>query len=506
VAPHASALALQRARRWGSALGLLALTLLAWGGVPGGAFQFDDRASALVHAAPGVRIRPLLALTWAADQALHGERAAGWLAENLVLHCLTVLVVLALGRRLLSPLGAFLGAAAFAMQPAHAEVVAYVSGRSTGLMALFLLGGLWMWRPSGSPWRLAGAGALFAAAVATKEVALIFPALLFLWALALPPQGVRRFVSHGVEGPLWETPPRPAPPPPRVIGRFVPRAAAGPRLEVPEVPEVLGRLRLPGVSDVSWRLPRRRVVAFVGLAVVLGVAVAAVRRYRELAAWSLAERGPVQSLALSVAVLPEQLSLWLRPWALSVEHTVDPGRPLLPGLVVLGALLGAALACRRRLPGGTLSVAWVLTALLPTHSVIARADVLNEKSLYLAWVGPALFLGGGLAWVWSRLALRPVRRWAAAVVLGALAAFATVEIRERVTVWRSPQSLWADAVRKAPQSSRAWNNLASALRTDSLEDALRAARRSVELDPSNPVALANLANLEVLCPRGCIPE
>ena len=60
--------------------------------------------------------------------------------------------------------------------------------------------------------------------------------------------------------------------------------------------------------------------------------------------------------------------------------------------------------------------------------------------------------------------------------------------------------------RKAPQSSRAWNNLASALRTESLGEALQAARRSVALDPSNSVALANLANLEVLCPRGRIPE
>ena len=92
VAPHAPALPSPRVRRWASALGLLALTLLAWGAVPGGAFQFDDRASALVQAAPGVRIRPLLALTWAADRAIHGERAARWLAENLVLHCLTVLV------------------------------------------------------------------------------------------------------------------------------------------------------------------------------------------------------------------------------------------------------------------------------------------------------------------------------------------------------------------------------------------------------------------------------
>jgi len=121
-------------------------------------------------------------------------------------------------------------------------------------------------------------------------------------------------------------------------------------------------------------------------------------------------------------------------------------------------------------------------------------------------VGPALFLGGGLAWGWSRLAGQFPLRWVAGAAIGALVVLAIAEVRERVATWRTPQALWADAVRKAPQSSRAWNNLASALRTESLGEALQAARRSVALDPSNSVALANLANLEVLCPRGRIPE
>ena len=313
MAPHASAPA-ALAPAWRSAIALLALTGFAWAAVPGGSFQYDDRASALVQADPGLRIRPLLALSWEWDRTVHGERAAGWLLENLLLHGLTVLVVLALGRRLLSPLGAFLAAAAFALQPAHAEIVAYVSGRSTGLMALLLLAALWIWRP-GSRWRLVGAGVLFAAAVAVKEVALVFPLLLLLWA----------------------------------------RASEGPAF------------------------PLRRLAGFGMLAGVLALAVAAIPRYRALAAWSLAERGPLQSLAVNVAVLPEQLSLWFRPWASASSTPLPPadrcsrapvpGRAPRRGLDVPAPGAGVTLAS----PGAG--------GALPTQSVLAKADVLTEKPL-----------------------------------------------------------------------------------------------------------------------------
>jgi hypothetical protein len=82
---------------------LMLMTLAAWHTVAAGTFQFDDFSSALSDS-PGAewRIRPLLALTFAADRALYGRNAAGYLAENLLLHCLTVLVVYALGRRIFS--------------------------------------------------------------------------------------------------------------------------------------------------------------------------------------------------------------------------------------------------------------------------------------------------------------------------------------------------------------------------------------------------------------------
>jgi len=168
---------------------LMLLTLGAWHTVLGGTFQFDDFSSALwASPQPEWRIRPLLALTFAADRALYGRNAAGFLAGNLLLHCLTVLAVYALGKRILHPVGALLAALVYALQPAHAEVVAYVSGRSTGLMSLLLLSALWMWTSArdstssaGRRWRTAAALALFAGAVFVKEVALVFPVLVFVW-------------------------------------------------------------------------------------------------------------------------------------------------------------------------------------------------------------------------------------------------------------------------------------------------------------------------------------
>ena len=69
-------------------------------------------------------------------------QAGGFLATNLLLHATTVMLVFALARRRLGHAGALIAALVFAVQPANAEVVAYVSGQSTGLMTPLLLGGL----------------------------------------------------------------------------------------------------------------------------------------------------------------------------------------------------------------------------------------------------------------------------------------------------------------------------------------------------------------------------
>jgi hypothetical protein len=434
---------------WLHAAALLALTVAAWRAVPGGTFQFDDQGS-ILSAPDGLawRIRPLLVLSWRWDRLVHGENAAGFLAENLALHCLTVLVVYRLARRVLSATGAFLAGVAFALQPAHAEVVAYVSGRSTGLMTLLLLLALLVWSAADAgQTRAARAGGLglalllSVAAVLVKEVALVFPLFLLAWG---------------------------------TLGERRPRLA-------------------------------RRILPFAGVALLLAAALAAIPRYRALAAWSFAERPPLESVAVNASALPFQLSLWFRPGALSVEHPLEASAlPLGVALGILGALAGVAWICRRRAPPVTLALAWVAVALLPTQSFVAKADVVTEKPLYLAWVGVALLIGGGSATAFGWLERVAWARPALAGAGACLAVLAGAAVQRRVATWNDPVALWADATRKAPRSSRAWNNLGNALRVDDPRQALLAVRHSLALDPSNHHALSNLINLEALCPSGCI--
>ena len=138
-------------------------------------------------------LRPLTRLSYFLDAQLYGVQAAGFLSTNLLLHALTVALVFALARRRLGNTGALLAALAFAVQPANAEVVAYVSGRSTGLMTPLLLGGLLLYDQGKRPAALL----LFSLACLAKEHALIFPALVLAWELTRAPSraGVAREIT-----------------------------------------------------------------------------------------------------------------------------------------------------------------------------------------------------------------------------------------------------------------------------------------------------------------------
>lgn len=427
-------------RLW-APLGLVAVCLASWSAVCGGTFQDDDLVGAL-GLDGGWRIRPLLRLSFSAQQALHGERADLLLAGNLVLLAVTALGVWALAGRRLGPAGAFLAGLVFLLQPAHAEAVAYVSGRSTGLMAALSVWCVWahLQAVRARTGRLARrwtvlSVALLVLAVLSKEVALALP--LLAWIAS-----------------RWDSPDRPPRPGPLL-------AAAA----------VLGLLL---------------VVVF--------------PRYRELAGWSLAQNGPLSGLALNLSALPAQLSLWVRPDALSIVHAPGDGwvSPGMGAAFVLG-LAAVAWVMRRRLPTLSFAVGWVLLALLPTHTLLARADLVTERSLHLAWVGPAVALGATLAWLCRALRTTAAR----AVLASALVAGGAMAVRAvhgRVRVWSEPRLLWTEAVTRAPGSARAWNNLGLVLLEQDPRAATAALRRAAALAPSDPQLLSTLAVLETLCP------
>jgi hypothetical protein len=149
-----------------------------------------------------------------------------------------------------------------------------------------------------------------------------------------------------------------------------------------------------------------------------------------------------------------------------------------------------------------LAVAWTLIALLPTNSILAKPDLVTEKPLYLAWVGPAIALGSTVPVLVRFAANRATRR----VLLGAAGLVLCAAVGAsiwRASLWRDPVALWTDAVAKAPYKSRCWNNLGMAnLAAHREAEAIAAFQRAVFLDPANEYASLNLVTARALHTTG----
>lgn len=425
-----------------------AVVLVAWGGVLFGSFQYDDFANILTHestmrgAGLGEQltggIRPLTRLSYAASAAMFGTWAGGWLLLNLALHALTAVGValLAQARGSSSRAAAFAGCC-FALLPTNAAVVAYVSGRSTGLaVALIIVSLLAHNRASNlasvqqRTWQAASI-ALFVLACAAKEIALVMPALVLLWERCSP-------------------------------------------------------------QRLTWRESLNRAAPFLVTAALLFALVLSVQRYRDLLLFSFDLRSPFAALAHNLLALPMTVRLWFAPWELSVEHvspTLTPDTALVSAIAML-----AVLAAVRLRNSFTFAVLWIVIAMLPTHSIIAKLDSITEGSLYLAAIGPAIALG--LAWE------RLVSSWRAErsrVVLATLAALGIGLCMWRVHVWSDPVRLWQEATVQAPHSSRAWANLGIAhLQADEPVLARLALLQAQRLEPANVEVMLNLEMLATL--------
>jgi hypothetical protein len=170
------------------------------------------------------------------------------------------------------------------------------------------------------------------------------------------------------------------------------------------------------------------------------------------------------------------------------------------GAVFLLALMAAAIASARSAPALAFAILWVLVALAPTSSFFPKADLVTEKPLYLAWLGPSMFLGIAVSRWLSVAPAYGRRRVATGLLLGVFGALCV----QRTAIWSDPERLWSDAVAKSPGSSRAWNNLGMArLERDRLAAARDAFHRAIGLDRENARAQVNLHHLEILCGRDC---
>ncbi|MBN8480454.1 MAG: hypothetical protein J0L88_02565 [Xanthomonadales bacterium] len=427
-------------------------------------FQFDDYAVIVdnpsVHSLaawwasmPG--IRPLLKLSYALNHALW-PGTSGFHAANMLVHVTNTLLVWRLSRHWLPHLGlpaasaAPLAALLFAVHPATTETVAYASGRSISLAALFMLAA-WLAdarhvasRPAS--WSIASP-LLFAVALGVRETSLVVPLAFVLLALCAP--------TH---------------------------SSAGERLR---------------------RYAGHALVVLIGTGCFV-----IVPGYVRFFATSLATRDAADQLA---GQLGAQAYLATRP-LLGAHTNIDPpaqaildSAPPMFVAVLLAVLAIAAWRLRRRVPWAAFAIGWYVLMLAPSNSLLPRLDLANDRHLYLALLGPAWIVAGTLA----RL---PSRRLAS--VLGvALAGALGIATWQRSLDYRSESALWMASVAAAPANARAWTNLGYAWRRlGDRERAHDAYLCALAFDRRNEQAILNLDALgkpavaRPRSPRACAPE
>jgi tetratricopeptide (TPR) repeat protein len=444
---------------------LLGLTVIAYANSFAGAFHFDDHAAILEDrrlqsaaafgAGVGDAIRPFAKATFLVDRMLYGSRPTGYHVLNLLLHLASGLLVWRILRHRAfagaDPWVAFTTTLLFLLHPLATEAVTYISGRPTGLMTCTYLAAFLLFldvrvAPPGSGRRsaaLACAAACLTLSLLSKEVAVVFPALLLLYE--------------------W------------LVGRSQRPAPAG----------ALLRVHLP-------------LAAVVGLFLCYAAFNA---RYAFLLHYSMRLRDGYENLLTQANTVVWSISLFVRPSALNFDHdlplyaSIMQG-PVLFSIAALGGLVAAAVALARRAPLFSFGILWFLLHLLPTNSIVPRYDLLSERNLYLPSIGLYLAAACCAAQVARRLGLR-VLAGNGGVVAGSLLVALALTLAgftaSRNAVYADAVTLWSDAVDKSPRKARPHANLGRALAVagDS-ERAIEQFRIALTLDPLDPVAQRNL--------------
>jgi protein O-mannosyl-transferase len=403
----------------------------------------------------GAVTRPIVNFSYAFDRAIWGPLPFGFHLTNVILHMVNVLLLFGLARHVgKGDFVAFAASGLLAMHPMMTEAVGYISGRSEVLCATFFMlalmsGSRWL-AEGGARWAFRTAG-LWAAALATKESAAMFPFVLLAYdRLALPADDIARSRRvRQVHLPLLST---------AVLAGIV-------RLLV------FARVEYPGQVTLHWNY----------LLLELDV----VRRYLAMIAIPSG-----QALFHEVA----SIDLWdLRAWIAVLA---------VAGLAAVGARL------RRADWVAGFGVFWFLLVLVPSSVLIAldQGEPMAEHRVYLASCGIFLSIGSGIGWLGGRLrgADARVRLLGAsifALVMLSLGAMTIV----RNAVWADPVRLWRESADLAPTHYRPRLLLGEALQdAGRRQEALQEYQTAIRLRPTDPTGYVKVG--QVLAEDGRWPE
>lgn len=339
--------------------------------------------------------RPLVNASYAVDRWLWDYRPFGYHLTNVALHALAVVLLYWWILRILSDTSpsvdarvpAFAGAALFAVHPIESETVAYVSGRSEVMSAVWFIASLLLARSGIISGRIAPA--VFATvcgvlSLASKETALALPVVFVAYDWLLRPGA-----DDGRFKRLW--------------------AFSIPVLAVAAIGGAYRFLSIPGAVD--------------------GVMAAILNAFTQ------------------AIVIWRYVGLLVWPFGQSIMHSVHRVTSLADPLawVAIGALAllcALAFSVRRSHSVITLGIVWFLAVLAPSSSFLPLREGMAEHRVYLASVGLFMTVAVLVQRCTTSARVRAYYpRFAIAVVVSLLCGLTVMRNR----VWADPVALWSEA-------------------------------------------------------------
>jgi protein O-mannosyl-transferase len=389
--------------------------------------------------------RPFFMLWLMLNFKVFGLNAAGWHFTSVLVHAIASYLCYRVAKRLSGDsILALAAGLIFAVHPVHIETVAWVSGVTDSLMAIFFLGSLLCflrgWEESRSrPWWFVTSSLLFAGALLCKETAAVLPAVAvgYLLLLGKETSGGRRLrgavlplLMYGVVfGAYW-------------VGRH---------------------LALQGIGHSPFQL---------GLAPLILTWPSLLWFYLGHLVW------PV-GLSVLYDRLPVLHADWRHFWM-----------PLLGTVTLIMAVTAVIRKEQRRLALfaailflAPLMPAFVLPAILPT-------DYAHDRYLYLPCFGFALLVGIVLKRLQPETQVRNLAPVLAtvAIVIGLSAATSA-----QMLYWANDLLLFDRATKISPGNLTAFDNLGQALLVRGKpNEAVSIFRQVLQVDPNNWLALYNL--------------
>jgi protein O-mannosyl-transferase len=398
--------------------------------------------------------RPLVNLSYAIDYLIWGgTNAVGFHLTNLTIHVVNILLVYGLATGLADDhktshheperLDTVASAAAllFAVHPALTQGVGFVSARAETLCAMFLMiafiSARRAIREGPDSWWVLSMGAWFLA-LACKEIAAMFPFILFAYDYLVAPADVSECRRR-----LWRV--------------YVPMVA---------LTIILGVIRLSVLVTVEHPNSAFR--------------------------WRFA--------LVELDVFRRYVQLLLLPVGQTIFHAIDPIDRVTDlraiGGIATVVLFAATIWKLRRQDVISFGLAWFVLLLIPSAVLVVldRGEPMSEGRLYTASIGFFVAAGGCAAAVLERAKqISPVAKRRARDIGYAFIVVLALRTMTRNVVWHSATSLWLEATEYAPHHWLPRVALGEALHEDgNHEEAIGMFRSAISLNPSDPLAYAKL--------------